>query len=620
MRPRRDAEVEAANSRAPASFTGRARRAAGAVLLVAAAAGGRTAWTQDPPTPRSSAPPQSESPGRPAEFAERLDVKVVNVEVWVNRKDGSPVEGLVASDFKLLVDGAEVPITNFYSQVDGAPATTDRRTGVAAPADRAVVAGESVAPPPPGKRRTVILVDNANLRAANRRRVFEHLRTFLRQSLRPGDPVSVVSLGDSLVIHCDFLDDLEAIERILGDLEKVSQRSAANDLQRRQLLSDLFEGTAMRGTENRTSSSDQFNSGPQLDLIRAYAAEEYQQSKASLGALDRFLASLGGIAGRKSAIYVSEGIPNHPGEELFIAWRERYRDLRHQRITTLDAEYYREVGQFELLQDFQALARRANASGVTLYAIDAVSDHTADLRSADLSGGVVQEALYTMEANVRDPLESTAVATGGLRLQASPSLAADLARLATDFATSYSLGFQPRHGVDGKDHTIEVKLRRGDGTVRHREHYRLKSNDESMAEATMASLLYQAGENPLGLRLAAGQPQARADGLSVLPVKVEVSMRDVAMVPRGDVYASQFVFYITVKDRAGQPQPVQRVPFHITVPAAGLDAARGQAAAYELPVVLRPGDQQVAIGVLDEIGGASATARLEVQASQNGRR
>jgi VWFA-related protein len=568
---------------------------------------------QQPAPPAPPAAPAAQAPAERAPgFGERLDVRVVNVEVWVHRKDGSPVEGLSASDFKLTVDGQEVPIANFYAQVGGRPTAPEPPAAVAEPVDRAPAANDAPVAPADRKLHTVIFVDTANLRAANRSRVFEHLRTFLRESLRPEDPVSVVSLDQSLVIHSDFLNDQRAIESILSELERTSPRAGGNDLQRRQLLSDIFEGTAMRSSEARTAPSDEFNSGPQLNFIRAYAAEEYQRGKASLGALDRFVASLGGIPGRKALIYVSEGIPNRPGEELFIAWRERYRDLRHQRITTLDAEYYREVGHFELLQDFQALARRANASSVTVYAIDAVSDHTGDLRSASLSGGVAQEALYAMEANLRDPIESTAVATGGFRIQASPRLEQDLARVAADFGTYYSLGFRPTHGADGKDHAIDVKLRRGAGVVSHRQNYRLKTSDEAMGEATMASLLYHAGENPLGVRLEAGRSQPREDGLTVLPITVQVPMRDIALVPRGDTFASQFSFYVTVKDKSGQPRPVQKIPFHLSLPAAAAELARQQDAAYDLPVVLRPGDQQVAIGVRDEIGGLSATARLDL--------
>jgi hypothetical protein len=163
-----------------------------------------------------------------------------------------------------------------------------------------------------------------------------------------------------------------------------------------------------------------------------------------------------------------------------------------------------------------------------------------------------------------------------------------------------------------------VKLRRavaraGSGTVRHREHYRLKSADESMGEATMAALLYQAGGNPLGVRLTPGEEQPRDDGLMVLPIKVEVPMRDVALVPRGETYSTQLAFFVTVRDRAGNPRAVQKIPFHLSVPAGAAEAARGQLAAYDLPVVLRPGDRQIAVGVRDEIGGLTGTVRLELE-------
>src|SRR3954471_13683568 len=43
-------------------------------------------------------------------FGESIDVRVVNVEAVVVDKKGERVRGLSAADFRLLVDGREVPI------------------------------------------------------------------------------------------------------------------------------------------------------------------------------------------------------------------------------------------------------------------------------------------------------------------------------------------------------------------------------------------------------------------------------------------------------------------------------------------------------------------------------
>src|SRR5690349_14495023 len=54
-------------------------------------------------------------------FGERIDVRVVNVEVVVTDKSGNRVTGLPASEFRLKVDGKEVPI-EYFSEVRGGDA------------------------------------------------------------------------------------------------------------------------------------------------------------------------------------------------------------------------------------------------------------------------------------------------------------------------------------------------------------------------------------------------------------------------------------------------------------------------------------------------------------------
>ena len=54
----------------------------------------------------------------PGVFGEVLDVRVVNLEVVVTDRQGIPIRGLQVSDFRLLVDGEEVPI-GYFSEVLG---------------------------------------------------------------------------------------------------------------------------------------------------------------------------------------------------------------------------------------------------------------------------------------------------------------------------------------------------------------------------------------------------------------------------------------------------------------------------------------------------------------------
>src|SRR4051794_31892429 len=75
-------------------------------------------------------------PPAPNSFGESIDVRVVNVEAVVTGPKGVRVPGLSAADFRLLVDGQEVPI-DYFTEVKGgqAAAPAPARTGeTAAPA------------------------------------------------------------------------------------------------------------------------------------------------------------------------------------------------------------------------------------------------------------------------------------------------------------------------------------------------------------------------------------------------------------------------------------------------------------------------------------------------------
>src|SRR5436309_13537299 len=66
---------------------------------------------------------------------ETIDVRVVNVEAVVTGGSGERVRGLTAGDFRLLVDGREVPVEYFAEVEEGASVTANKPAGLtAAPA------------------------------------------------------------------------------------------------------------------------------------------------------------------------------------------------------------------------------------------------------------------------------------------------------------------------------------------------------------------------------------------------------------------------------------------------------------------------------------------------------
>ena len=53
------------------------------------------------------------------------------------------------------------------------------------------------------------------------------------------------------------------------------------------------------------------------DPVHGYAAQQRQVVRTTLGRLGLLINSLGGLPGRKALLYVSDGIPQQPGADLF---------------------------------------------------------------------------------------------------------------------------------------------------------------------------------------------------------------------------------------------------------------------------------------------------------------
>lgn len=582
-----------------------------AALLLATvlAAGGVRAQDQA----RAPARDQEAAPATIGPFGEVVDVAVVDLDVIVADGAGRKVSGLAREDFVLRVDGEVVPITNFYAETSGvvrpSPRPVERR------AEPTFTPVDSVGPP---EQRThvVILVDHTRLRSTNRKRAFAALREALGR-FDDDDLIAVVGVERSLVVYSDFLFDRAAVARILDDAQRVGVRPNTLEAERRMLFGELARGQS-GGIMARTAGASR-EAETVLPRIQSYAAQEHARSLESLRQIENVAATLAGLPGRKVLLYVGEGIPTRPGEGLYVEYRNRFGTagdvglgLRHY---DLNSDYTRAVGNYDLTRDIDRIALAVNRVGVALYAIDAESAHGAEVRSALTEQGATSETISVVDANFREPLEAITQATGGRLLQMSGTLADRLVDLIRDFDTFYSLGFaMPADWQPGSVHSIDVDLRdrRRGWTVRHRSQIRLPEPEEREAGAAVATLMYQSVDNPLEIRARPGGRAPGPDGTTVLPVSLEIPVGGLTLVPRGDVHAASVTIYVSVKDAGGDPGPVQKVPFHLNIPADKVEEALGERAHYELPLIVRPGDRQVAIVVRDDPSGVLSAVRLDL--------
>jgi VWFA-related protein len=177
----------------------------------------------------AAALPAAAQPNRVETFGESIDVRLVNVEAVVTDGKGERVRGLAAADFRLLVDGREVPVEYFTEVVEGKAATA---AAPGAPA-QAVAAGEPVG------RSYLVYVDNsfalANVRDAMLVKVERDLSL-----LKPDDRMAVLAFdGRRIAVLSGWTSDLAALTAALERARASHSEGTQQLMHQRKLQRDI---------------------------------------------------------------------------------------------------------------------------------------------------------------------------------------------------------------------------------------------------------------------------------------------------------------------------------------------------------------------------------------------
>lgn len=555
----------------------------------------------------------------PEVFRETAEVNVINVEVSVTDRQGRPVTGLGPDQFELLENGEPVEISNFYAVQGGREAP------------RVVIPGtpEPPAEIPAGPRvrqsHLIIYVDNANIRETNRRRVFNRLRRFLRANWRPNLWAMVVSNERSLTIRQEFNPDLDATLETLDELEKQASTEPRFEAQRRTIMRliedvNVEAGSGIFGvTSSDSASVVQGQARALLPQIRAYSEERLQHVRGTIAVLEQFVTMAAGMPGRKSVLYVSDGLPLRPGEALYEGFARRF-----QLLGTVGANLSPELeaARDDASGDFQDLVTRANTGGVTFYTIDAspsaaiVRGSAESVGSAGGNFGSWKDAIESTEQSVRqDSLVMMAEGTGG-RYGFTPSSFDDLFDgLWTDFDNFYSLGYVADRIESGKKRDIVVRLRDNPGglIVRHRRSFRDKTQIERAAERAQAALLIEDLDNPLAVTVTPGERQPAEDGNYLVKLLVTMDIGELALVPEAETLKGIVSLFVAVRDERGRASAVRRILCPIQIPQPEDTEGAAGTAACGVRLLMRPGLQRLAVSVLDETAGVHSTTSLKIE-------
>ncbi len=527
-------------------------------------------------------------------FIDTVDVNIVNIEVYVTDKKHNRIGNLTRDDFELLEDGKPVAITNFYAVEDGTVINgAEPLQMIDDIAEPEIVAGESRVPEDQ-RLSLVVYIDNYNLHPFSRNRAFTFIRSFLRDRVRIGDQVRLVTYDRSLHERHGFTGDPELIASSLYELEELSAHAIHRDSDRRDLLHAIYDAESVYDVSGR---------------VRTYAENLFSDLSFTITALKDTVDGLAGLPGRKAILYVSDGLAMRSAEDL---WH-----LLDQKFT--EQHMLMESFRYDLTREYQKLTRVANSNRVSFYTIDAEGLRTFSYMDAQnqVAGG---DAFIdqTHFSNLQAPLQMIAEETGGFAIINTNNFTKGLNRVGDDFGSYYSLAYSPASAGSGRYHNLEVRLKnKVKGVrIRHREGFRDKPIEDRMGDTTMAALFHGYERNGLGASLEVGRMIPRSDGFFDVPLIIKVPIGRLALLEREAHHRGRIQLFVAARDDEGGVSEVQKVPVPIDIPSQHWDHAQTQDYKYSLTMMMRSGSTKIAVTIRDEIGSSTAVVSTGVMVGE----
>jgi VWFA-related protein len=523
----------------------------------------------------------------PQSFGETLDVRVVNIEAVVVDKDGNRVSGLGREDFRLKIDGKEVPIEYF----------TEVRSGdaVAPPQGAAPSAGmPALAPGSPVGTSYLVFIDDFFSVPKERDRTLDALRNQLPH-LGPEDRMAVVGYdGRKLDMLTTWSQSVPALERVL---DRAKDRPA-NGLKR---IAELRANDRDRQIRGNTFDRSYGTLGmrqvtPDLELSdRAFAEDLSAQVSGAVEAAAATLRSFAAPPGRKVLLLLSGGWPYDPTQYTI----NDYTTIAHDSAIPIGDKLFR------------PLTDTANLLGYTVYPVDvpglqgsgmSAEDETVD----DATTGSFNAT--SREAEGETSLLYVARQTGGRALLNSLRDKAFETAVA-DTRAYYWLGFTPQR--KGDDHRYDVKLEvlKKGLKVRTREGFLDFSRTSEVSMQVESALLFGNPPTMQPLQVQLGKPAKAGRSTFKLPVTIAIPLDRITMLPNGDQNTADLELRVAALDENGRRSEVSVLPIKIS--GRG-HPAPGQTSRYETTIELRRVKQSLVIALFDKASGELLSSTLEV--------
>jgi VWFA-related protein len=379
------------------------------------------------------------------EIGESIDVRVVNVEAVVTDRSGQRIKGLKPTDFRLLVDGKEVPVDYFTEIRDGAAVE---------------VHGEAPVSPVSGTvgRNLLIFIDQSFTIQAQLDLVLRRLEEDLGR-LAPGDQIALVAADREkhLKILTGWTSDTGRLRAALAQVRReptggARLRAALDSMENDRILRNMAETGNIWG---ESSNLQKIEVGQWWDLRSA-------RQPRSLSTLERYVAE----ENSDTALWVEDTF-----ETSALAAMRAFSAAPGRKVMLLFSGGW--PGGVE-----PRVIEAANLLGYSLYPVDVSGLQTSAVPLDASKVGLAREdntASYGFitsgwERRVHYGFEALASETGG-KASLNGLRETALERTLDDTEAYYWLGFSPTWKADGQKHDIRLEVRNSRLHVRARRSY-----------------------------------------------------------------------------------------------------------------------------------------------------
>jgi VWFA-related protein len=515
-----------------------------------------------------------------AQYSERVDVSVANVEVVVNDRAGNPVAGLTRDDFELYENGVKQSVTNFYA-IDVREEDARRRDGdsdaVSVSADRA--------------RLFVLFVDIDEIEPLRRRRFFESLGTFMSGAWRDGDYATLVTWNRRLRIAVPPVSNRSLIDEVIDQLAGKNRRSEA-------AATRSATGTRVAEAERDAAFARSIGMSSSWDGEAEAAFQEWFHGEERCSTIRRRVSELRTLL-------------------TTIARAE----LRTVLILATDDLTLRPTRSCSTEDQLEALAATANAHGITIHAFHPPGYRDRMIgperggflpRTGDPAPGA---AGYAETLDQAGGHLLVARSTGGVTALGPGESSRRLEQIARELGTYYSLGYRIQPGEDDAPRRLRVVTRDRAHRVRARQAVVLLSERARVQNLVTTNLYLPPAARRQPLELHAAIRRVDREGrFLVAHVEVSVSAGDLALVPlKEGTSRGSFTLFVAAGGEAGDASDVVEMTqvFERTA-----QPRADERVTYSFSTRLRPDSRRLSIAFRDDISTEIATKVLSLPAKR----